>query len=377
MIGRAFLASLLALQVTAAPAAAGSAPECNPERAVTTIAKSWAQQRLDVPRVWGLTRGEGVTVAVVDSGVEENHPHIRLAGKADLSGTGHRDCVGHGTAVAGIIAGQHLKDTPFYGVAPGVRLLSIKQANDVRGDVKTLAAAIKVAVDENADVINVSVEAHDQPVLRSAIQYALSQDVVVVAAAGNVEKDDGTSTPAYPAAYDGVLSVGAATPDGRRSEFSNTKTPVAVLGPGERISSIWPGRGFQAGLEGTSYAAPYVAGVAALVRSRYPHLDQLRVRRRITMTADGAAGDGSGAGMVNPLLAVTMVLPSEQVAVAPPVPPPLPVSAVRKAVPPDERAMTIATVIAAGGLATSGLIVALWVFVPMGRKRGWRPSKAN
>jgi type VII secretion-associated serine protease mycosin len=372
MIARALAVSVLALHFAAAPAQA--APEkCTPKKAGVTIGESWAQRRLNVQRVWPLTTGKGVTVAVVDSGVDETHPQIHLSGKADLTGTGYRDCVGHGTAVAGIIAGQPRKDVPFYGVAPGVRLLSFKQSNDSQGDVSLLAKAIRTAADERADVINVSIQAHDQPDLRSAVAYALERDVVIVAASGNLTKDDGTSAPAYPGAYDGVLSVGSATPDGGRSTFSNPNA-VSVLGPGQDISSTWPGKGYQSKLEGTSYAAPYVAGVAALVRSRFPRLNQLQVRRRIWLTADGASGTGTGAGMVNPLLAVTAVLPSEQVAVAPPVPPPLPVTAVRKAVPPDRRSMEVATVVAAGGLSLAGVVMVAWIFVPMGRRRGWRPG---
>ncbi|MFI6918566.1 S8 family serine peptidase [Nonomuraea spiralis] len=372
MIGRALAASVLALQFAAVPAQA--APErCTPKRAVMAVGETWAQRRLNVQRVWPLTMGQGVTVAVIDSGVDETHPQIRLSGKADLTGTGFRDCVGHGTAVAGIIAGQPRGDVPFHGVAPRVKLLSIKQVNGDRGDVGLLAKAIRTAVDEHADVINLSIDAPDTPDLRSAVNYALDSDVVIVAAAGNLTKDDGTSAPSYPGAYEGVLSVGSATPDGGRSQFSNPNA-VGVLGPGEGISSTWPLKGYQSALKGTSYAAPYVTGVVALVRARHPKLNELQVRRRITLTADGATGAGTGAGMVNPLLAVTAVLPSEQVAVAAPVPPPLPVTAVHKAVPPDRRSMEVATVVAAGGLALAGVVMAAWVFVPMGRRRRRLPG---
>ncbi|YCK42322.1 S8 family serine peptidase [Actinomadura sp. ATCC 39365] len=372
MIGRALAASVLALQFAAAPAQAAPV-RCMPKKATMAIAETWAQRRVNAEKVWPLTTGRGVTVAVIDSGVDETHPQIRLSGKADLTNTGFRDCVGHGTAVAGIIAGQPRKDIPFHGVAPGVSLLSIKQVAGDKGDVGLLAKAIKTAVDEHADVINLSIDAPDSPDLKAAVDYALGRDVVIVAAAGNLTKDDGTSAPSYPAAYDGVLSVGSATPDGGRSTFSNPNA-VAVLGPGEGVSSTWPLKGYQSALKGTSYAAPYVTGVVALVRARHPGLTQLQVRRRITLTADGASGAGTGAGMVNPLLAVTAVLPSEQVAVAPPVPPPLSATVVRKVVPPDQRSMEVATVVAAGGFTLVGLALAAWVFVPMGRRRRWRPG---
>ncbi|MEO3886180.1 type VII secretion-associated serine protease mycosin [Nonomuraea sp. B5E05] len=375
MIGRALVASVLALHLSAVPALAQAPEKCAPPKASPAIAESWAQRRLAVKRVWPLTMGQGVTVAVIDSGVDERHPQIRLAGKADLTSAkaDHRDCVGHGTAVAGIIAGQPRPDVPFYGVAPGVRLLSLKQSDETNGELATLVKAITTAADEDADVINISIETQDAPELKAAVDYALGKDVVIVAAAGNTRKDDGTPGPSYPAAYDGVLAVGSATPDGGRSEFSNPNA-VDVLGPGQDVSSTWTGGGYQSKLDGTSYAAPYVTGVAALVRARHPHLDQLRVRRRVMLTADGASGKGTGVGMVNPLLAVTMVLPSEDVAVAPPVPSPLPASVVSKAVPPDQRAMEVATAVAAGGLMLSGVVIAFYVLVPMGRRRGWRPG---
>ncbi|MFI6596345.1 type VII secretion-associated serine protease mycosin [Nonomuraea sp. NPDC050536] len=376
MIGRAVLAGVLALGSTGAmPAQAKAAPECNPPIGHYTMAESWAQRRLDVKRVWPLTRGEGVTVAVIDSGVDQTHPQIRLAGKADLTNTTFRDCVGHGTAVAGILAGQYIKGSAFYGVAPGVRLLSIKQSNEDTGDVALLAKAIRTAADLGARVINVSIQASDQPDLRDAVKYALWKDVVIVAAAGNSEGSD--EGPAYPASYDGVLSVGSANPDGKRSDFSNVDSTVSVLGPGQDIISTWPRKAYASGLKGTSFATPYVAGVAALVRSRFPRLDQVRVRQRIIATADGELGKGTGAGMVNPLLAVTAILPSEQVAVAPPALPPLPATAVHKVVPPDTRAMGVAGAVAGGALLLTALLVAAARVIPLGRKRGWRASRAN
>ncbi|MEV5325744.1 type VII secretion-associated serine protease mycosin [Nonomuraea fastidiosa] len=380
MIGRALLASMLALQAPLVPAVA--APDrCNPPRGTVEVGESWAQKRLDPKRVWSLSTGANVTVAVIDTGVDLTHPQLRLAGKADLVGSGYNDCVGHGTAVAGIIGAQYVRGVLFHGMAPGVRLLSYKFTDsETDGKTELLIKGIKAAADQGAKVINVSSKTLDHPALEAAVRYALAKDAVIVAAAGNVSRRDGTPSPAYPASYDGVLAVGAAGPDGALSEFSNKETPVSVLGPGQNLVSTWPGRSYFKGLDGTSYAAPYVAGVVALVRARYPTLDQAQVRRRIIATADGATGAGKGAGMVNPMQAVSAVLPFEPEnapVVAPPPPSPLPSSAVTKAAPVDHKAIELAVVIAVCAVGLALLVLALRVVVPMGRRRGWRPGRST
>ncbi|HEX4812431.1 MAG TPA: S8 family serine peptidase [Nonomuraea sp.] len=380
MIGRVLMASLLVLHVAAAPAAA--APEdCNPKKGTQKLpaVEPWAQRRLDIKNAWRLTRGAGVTVAVVDSGADY-HPQVQISKIIDETHTGHRDCVGHGTAVSGIIGARFVSGVPFHGVAPDVSIVMVKQSNRTDGEIGKLVSAIDDAVSARAEVINISVRAADQPQLRAAIQRALDRDIVVVAAAGNVTGPDDQDVPAYPAAYEGVLAVGAATPDGRRADSSNATTPVGVLGPGTDITAPWPGQGYMRGLEGTSFATPYVAGTAALVRARFPHLDQEQVRRRIVATADGPNGAGTGAGMVNPVLAVTAVLPYERgntPVVAEPPPTALPAGAVAKVPPRDEAAMGIAMAVGAGVLMVIMVAGALALLVPLGRRRGWRAGRAS
>ncbi|GAA3141789.1 S8 family serine peptidase [Nonomuraea salmonea] len=234
---------------------------CDPEPGVAEVTGTpWPQERLRFTQVWRLTRGEGVRVAVVDSGVDATHPQLRgvVTGQVDLTGTDARDCVGHGTAVAGIIAGQDLtgRGVPIMGVAPAARILSIKQTEGRSGDVSRLAAGIRRAADLGADVINVSVQAHDAPELKAAVAYAQEKDAVIVAAAGNVEQDGGAAAPAYPAEYPGVIAVGAAAPDGEKPGFSNGATRISVTAPGAGITSAWTGGGYRTGLDGTSFAAP-------------------------------------------------------------------------------------------------------------------------
>ncbi|MET8155053.1 type VII secretion-associated serine protease mycosin [Sphaerisporangium sp. NPDC005289] len=387
MVARGILAGALALALATGPDAAASAltaptmalraPEqCSPPHGGTQVGESWAQRRLAFTGVWPLTKGEGVTVALIDSGVDTRHPQVRVARSVDLTGTGPLDCVGHGTAVAGIIAGADMKEIPFAGVAPKARLISIKQTNSERGDVALLAQGIKQAADLGAQVVNISVQTSDQPDLKAAVEYALAKDVVIVAAAGNIRKEDGTPAAVYPASYPGVLSVGSAGPDGRRNDFSNSVTPVSVIAPGQDITSTWPGGAYRQDLEGTSYAAPYVAGVAALVRARHPELDNVRVRRRIEITADGASGTGTGAGMVNPLMAVSEILPSEVVAIAPRPAQALPSTIVTRPRPADQEAINVSAAVAVIAVLAAGLVAAVGVVIPMGRRRGWRPGRA-
>ncbi|MCO5996139.1 S8 family serine peptidase [Actinoallomurus rhizosphaericola] len=355
---------------------------CNPTLGLPAIKTAgWGQQRLDFTRAWKQTQGAGVSVAVVDSGVDARY--AQLSGRvtsADVTQTVPGDCVGHGTAVAGIIAAKDLRaqNIPFVGVAPAAHVISVKFTNQaqIQGADPNLPKAIRRAVDLGAEVINVSVQAPDTIALHTAVQYALSHDVVVVASAGNVtDEQKGTVGPAYPAEYPGVVSVGSLDSDGSIADSSNTVTRVSVSAPGKDVISTWPG-GFRQDLEGTSYAAAYVSGTAALVRAYHPDLSQQQVKARIEATADGSVGTGSGAGMVDPVQAVTAILPSEGRASASHVPAvqPKPVRVAYRR-PRDERTRSLAMTLAGGALVACALVVAGGVLIPMGRRRKWRPGR--
>jgi type VII secretion-associated serine protease mycosin len=354
--------------------------ECDPERGVVTLpgGEPWAQKRLDIKTAWRLSTGAGVRVAIIDSGLDTKHPQLRrFATFIDFTETGHTDCVGHGTAVTGIIAGRVYPGVTFHGVAPQATVIELKQSNQTEGHVANLAKAIDKAVELRADVINISIKASDQPALKAAVRNALANDIVIVAAAGNItEKNE--DVPAYPGSYEGVLAVGSATPDGRRADSSNTATPVSVLGPGVGIIAPWPLSAYKLDLEGSSFGAAYVSGTAALVRARFPRLDQEQVRRRIIATADGFIGKGTGAGMVNPVLAVSAVLPFEpagQPVVAPPPPAPISLDAIAKVPPKDVVTRNISLAVTAGALTLAALAGALALVLPLGRSRGWKPGR--
>jgi membrane-anchored mycosin MYCP len=367
-------AAAVALALAALPATAASAAPapCNPPPGVQDVTgRPWPQERLRFQDVWRLTRGEGVTVAVVDSGVDASHPQLAgvVSGSVDLTGTGARDCVGHGTAVAGIIAGRDLtaRGVPFLGVAPGARILAVKQTDSQDGKVSNLAAGIERAARLGAQVINVSVQAPDEPDLKAAVEYAQQKDVVIVAAAGNVEQGEGKGSPAYPAEYPGVIAVGAASPDGKKSDFSNGVTRISVTAPGAAITSTWTGGGYLTNLDGTSFAAPYVSGVVALVRARHPEFDHWQVKRQVEATAEGGGATGTGEGMVNPLLAVTSVLPATTSATGGGA-----AVVVAKADVPDLRGRGTALGIAGGAVAVTVLVVFGAVMVPRARRRRLR-----
>jgi membrane-anchored mycosin MYCP len=340
----------------------------------------WAQRALDYSAAWPLTEGRGVTVAVVDSGVDYSP---QLAGRefaVDLTKTGEQDCVGHGTEVAAIIGASDLqaKGVAFEGVAPAARILSVKVNSGENGSSAVLAQGIKDAALLGAKVINVSVQTGNSAVLREAVQSALSKGAVIVAAGGN----DGNTVPGipangpfYPASYPGVLSVGAVGPDGSLAPYSDQRSRVAVTAPGESLTSACPG-GYQVGdLNGTSYATAFVSGVAALVRARFPRLTGPQVVARIKATANGAAGPGTGGGLINPVLALTSLTVSATPSPSPTTRPRA--VAVAKAPPPDLAVRRAAFEVAAGALGAAALVTIGALVITQGRRRRWRAGRTE
>jgi membrane-anchored mycosin MYCP len=356
---------------------------CNPTAPsfATRITKQpWAQRALAPPSVWSLAQGSGVTVAVVDSGVDYSP---QLAGRVkgiSLIGGGNRDCAGHGTVVAGIIAASDLRKQgiPFTGIAPQARILSVRVNQGRQGKSQTLAQGIRDAATLGARVINVSIVTGNSPVLAAAVKYALSRNAVIVAAGGNDETAEGGQVlkgPFYPASYPGVISVGAVNAGGGLAKFSDQRSHVAVTAPGVNLVSTFPG-GYGKELNGTSFSTAFVSGVAALVRSRYPHLRGPAVVQRIEATADGPTGPGTGNGMVNPLQAVTAVLPAASATASPPAAAPGSVPVATAPVPPPLP--TGAALAITGGALAGALVVALGaVVITRGRRRRWRAARAE
>lgn len=267
----------------------------------------WGYRRLGGSKLAALGTGSGVVVAVLDTGVDASHPDFGdrvLPGKdfVDPAGDARTDPNGHGTHVAGIIAAAD-DGAGITGVAPAARILPVRVlAENGVGDDAWLALGIVWAVDNGAHVLNLSVGgAVPSTLLEDSINYALDRGALVIISSGN----DGAfkNEPSYPAAYPAAFAVGATDSSDRRSMFSNTGSYLDIAAPGSWIRSTWPGGRYQL-LSGTSMAAPFVAGSAALLQeatgSRGRDLAALLTAHAIDLSPSGR-DDLFGAGLVNPL----------------------------------------------------------------------------
>lgn len=370
---------------------------CEPQSPGAAPAKGdyWAQQRFNLGRLPAGADGAGITVAVLDSGVDAKNPLLSgrvLAGRDLLHGRsdGQQDCVGHGTAVATLIAGH--ADGDFRGVAPGARILPVRvsertRPDDTRAQTATpaeLANAIDYAISAEADVINMSfaitgndAAETDFPAVRAAVARAVAADIVVVAAVGN----EYPQRLSYPAGYPGVLGVGAVTADGKRQQASMTGSFVAIAAPGERIVTGWPG-GALTVQSGTSFAAPLVSGAAALVRQAHRGWSAARVIDQLTGTADpslGGADSGShGAGVVNPVRALTesTATSGTRAYALPPLATPVPDGHVLAAQRRDERRRHTAWALGGVGTLIAVAVLAGGAVLGRGTRRRWRPASS-
>ncbi|WP_234329876.1 type VII secretion-associated serine protease mycosin [Streptomyces viridochromogenes] len=288
--------------------------------------QQWVLNAFAVKDVWAESQGQGVTVAVVDSGVDASHPDLTgqvLKGK-DFTGAGNaqEDKVGHGTSMASIIAGHGHgagNSSGMVGLAPKAKILPLRALETEKDPLhdETWAAAVRYAVDQGAKVVNLSFTNDGGKTLsdgREAIAYAQAHDVVVVAGAGN----DGSIAVDEPAALPGVVAVGAIDKDANRWEGSNTGKGLALMAPGAEILAADPTRSQRYSLSnGTSDATAYVSAAAALVRSKYPDLTAGQVINRLIKTATFAHHKGLkapdeeyGYGIVRPYSALTMDIPA-------------------------------------------------------------------
>ncbi|MGB6295990.1 MAG: S8 family peptidase [Rivularia sp. (in: cyanobacteria)] len=284
-----------------------------------TGGNNWGADAINAPEVWeqGYT-GEGVVVAVIDTGVDRNHEDLRnniwtnsgeIADNGrDDDGNGYIDDVygwnfdsdnnntmdveGHGTHVSGTIAGEN-NDFGVTGIAYDAQIMPVKVLDDSgSGSNSAVADGIYYAVDNGADVINLSLGGTFPSLgVEQAVQYASEQGVTVVMAAGN----SGGQTPLYPASYadEYGIAVGAIEEDQSLASFSNragSEELTYVTAPGVDIYSTLPNNQYQS-YNGTSMATPHVAGVVALMLSANPNLDNNQIRQILEETSSGASED--------------------------------------------------------------------------------------
>ena len=348
----------------------------------------WPLARLRPDLAWPLGRGQGVTVAVIDSGVSADPPVLSgqvLAGQdyVTTSGDGGCDDSGHGTMVGAIIAGRD-GTGPYHGIAPDAKILPVRVLQDTRqypsDQVDPLIAqGIRWAADHGANVINLSLNTSDSAAVRQAVTYALARDIVVVAAAGNEGGSAQQGSVEFPAALPGVLAVAGVDASGAHVASSNSASYVDVAAPGDDIEGPAPRGGGYAVFPqgGTSFAAPYVSGLAALLRGRFPTLPASAIVRRIQQTADhppGGWNDQVGYGGVDPYRALTEILADGAGGRAAAGAGPLHASAASGS---DTSPLAAVAVWTAAAVLAAAALVALGAYVlPRGRRRHWRPGRA-
>ncbi|MDI5966054.1 type VII secretion-associated serine protease mycosin [Streptomyces sp. SL13] len=327
----ALLTALLAVLLPEAPAA----------YADSIRDQQWPLTTLRAQTAWQTSKGKGITVAVLDTGVDAQHPDLTgsVLPAKDFIGfgaePGDSTWARHGTAMAGIIAGHgHGPGDAdgVMGIAPQAKILPVrviledtdpkrKQARASRGG--ALAQGIRWAADHGADVINLSLgddskTAHPDSAEDDAVQYALRKGIVVVASAGNSgQHGDPVS---YPAAYPGVIAVAAVDHDGRRAAFSTSRWYADVAAPGVDVVIADPDKHYYEGW-GTSAACAYASGVVALIRAKYPTLSPAQIRSLLESTAEdrpsGGRDDAIGAGVIDPVAALAAAAKLRPAAQAP------------------------------------------------------------
>ncbi|WP_112180203.1 S8 family peptidase [Paraliobacillus zengyii] len=232
---------------------------------------------IQAPEIWNQTKGEGVTIAILDTGCDPTHPELkdRIIGGRNFTEDDEgnpeafNDYNGHGTHVAGTIAAEQ-NEQGVVGVAPKADLLIIKVLDkDGSGNYQWIIDGIQYAINQGVDIISMSIGGPTEvPALHTVIKKAVTEhNIPVVCAAGN--EGDGkeeTVERAYPGSYNEVISVGAVNLDRRSSDFSNTNREVDIVAPGEEITSTYL-NGTYATLSGTSMATPHIAGALALIKN--------------------------------------------------------------------------------------------------------------
>lgn len=269
----------------------------------------WSLRAVRAGEAWRKSRGSGVRIAVIDSGIGPTWelrgqvlPGVNLASRPPA----RIDVVDHGTAVSSLIAARS-DGRGITGVAPRSKLVPVRIFDDYDAPMLRLVRAIRWAVKRRVDIINLSVVERNTPQLRAAIRLAVRQRIIVVAGAGN-ERENGSPTQ-YPAAYPGVIAVGAIDRSRRLAAFSNEGSYVDIVAPGDGVLASDP-FGTLSWYSGTSFSTPVATGVVALMKSVAPHLGPAQAERILRSTAhdlgDPGRDDLYGAGLVDARRAVSV-----------------------------------------------------------------------
>ncbi|MEK5232373.1 S8 family serine peptidase [Lysinibacillus sp. FSL K6-0232] len=267
---------------------------------------------LQIDKALELAGNHEVTVAVIDSGVDFKHPDLKAqvlppynaAAPANTTYPGD-----HGTHVAGIIAAAQNNDVGGHGINPKAKLLPIDVFNGKDGaNDFIIAQGILYAIEQGADIINMSLGGYgESPLMQEAVQKAIDSGITIIAAAGNESTDDYS----FPASFEGVISVGSTNEHNKLSSYSNYGPSVDIVAPGEEIySTVYDAKKGSSFIKfsGTSMASPVVAGIASLLKSKYPQLKPYEIEAILEMTAQDLGDKGYdltyGHGLVDPIKAL-------------------------------------------------------------------------
>ncbi|MCD0450228.1 type VII secretion-associated serine protease mycosin [Actinocorallia sp. API 0066] len=296
-----------------------------PAHADEIRARQWVLKKLGLPKTWQLTKGKRVTVAVLDTGVDPDHPDLKGKVTTGPDYTGHSTPADspywalHGTAMAGIIAGRGHgpgRASGVKGIAPAARILSIRvtwenkdpareREKNLSSNKDAMAKAIRYAVDSGAGVINMSLgggktDYTGSETEQEAVDYALSKGVVLIASMGN--DGSGQNRRNFPAAYEGVIAVGAVDRSFQPWADSNHNPWISLAAPGVGIVTTQPSNAYATD-DGTSASAAIVTGIVALLRARYPDLTPAQIRSALesgtTHRPPTGRDDRVGAGVVH------------------------------------------------------------------------------
>lgn len=301
-----------AVIVAAVIAATAVAP--TPAFADSIRNEQWYLGSLKIAQTRAITSGQGVKVAVVDTGT---YPHIDLrrnllsgVDETSADGRGKTDDSGHGTRMSALIAGHGNGSSGVQGIAPSAKIIPIRVSKRVVNiPSASIARGISFATSQGVKIINVSLSAGPDFELQDAVHRAIKSGIVVVAGVGNTSSN---AIIGYPAAMDGVLAVGATDKRGEHANLSVNDSRVQICAPGVEVMSAQPKNKYGFG-SGTSDATAIVSGAAALVRAEFPQLSGEEVIHRLTATADdiGPPGrdDECGFGRLNVVKALTADVP--------------------------------------------------------------------
>ncbi|GAA0796704.1 S8 family serine peptidase [Spirilliplanes yamanashiensis] len=355
--------------------------------------RQWMVGALKLAAVHEIAQGAGITVAVIDSGVDAGHRDLRgnvLKG-VDYTGDSadaQKDDTGHGTGMASLIAGHGSgpgNRDGVLGVAPRAKILPLRTTKGDFGSSPRSGDAVDEAVRRGARVISMSWGGGPNRPLEAALQRAAAADVVLIASAGN-RPDDNFVT--YPARYPGVVAVGATGSDGKVAAVSVRRPEIMITAPGDKVVSAAEDDGYQIGV-GTSGAAAIVAGAAALIRSKYPNLPATEVVNRLVATAKDQGPPGRdvdyGHGTLDVMAALTADVPPAATQSAPPPPgaaPATPPSAAPSDAPQAVAGTDVSLRISPAGYAIGGVLLLLlvgglvWLLIWALRRRGTPPPGA-